>query len=273
MLENSRNLSYTVEINFMADWTHGEYRQVLGYAPALRIPGVQSSPWKASATSVPDAIDWVKKGGVNAVKNQAQCGSCWAFSATAAVEGAYFVSSGNLLSLSEQQLVSCDGTDNGCNGGLMDNAFTYLESHGQCLERAYPYTSGSGSSGRCRDSCTPHVKVTSFTDVPSRDEDALRSAVAQQVVSVAIEADHMAFQMYTGGVLDSESCGTNLDHGVAIVGYGTDGGKNYWKVRNSWSATWGEQGYIRMVRGKNMCGISQQPSYPHAVAAQSPAVV
>merc|ERR1712007_76565 len=273
MIENSRNLSYTVGTNCMADWTREEYRQVLGYAPTLRIPGLKSSPWKALAKSMPHAVDWVTKGGVNPVKNQAQCGSCWAFSATAAVEGAYFVSSGNLLSLSEQQLVSCDETDNGCGGGLMDNAFTYLESHGQCLESAYPYTSGSGSRGSCRDSCTPHVRVTSFTDVPSREEDSLRSAVAQQVVSVAIEADQYAFQMYTGGVLDSESCGTNLDHGVAVVGYGTDGGKDYWKVRNSWGSTWGEEGYIRMVRGKNMCGISQQPSYPNAVAAQSQAVL
>merc|ERR1712032_842773 len=108
------------------------------------------------------------------------------------------------------------------------------------------------------------------TDVPSRDEDALKSAVSQQPVSVAIEADKSAFQFYSGGVLDNSACGTNLDHGVLVVGYGTDGGKDYWKVKNSWGPSWGEEGYIRMVRNKNQCGISQQPSYPTGAKAAGP---
>merc|ERR1712039_476908 len=118
--------------------------------------------------------------------------------------------------------------------------------------------------------CSPVVTITGYTDVPSKDEDALKSAVSKQPVSVAIEADKNAFQFYSGGVLDNSACGTNLDHGVLIVGYGTDGGKDYWKVKNSWGASWGEEGYIRMIRNKNQCGISQQPSYPTPPSPPSP---
>jgi hypothetical protein len=213
-------------------------------------------------------MDWVAEGAVTPVKNQGQCGSCWAFSTTGSVEGAYFVAIGKLVSLSEEDLVQCDhGGDQGCQGGLMDNAFKWIEQNGLCSEGDYPYSSGGGTAGTCKTSCSPVVTVTGFTDVPPKDEKALLLAVAKQPVSVAIEADKSAFQLYNSGVLDSTSCGTQLDHGVLIVGYGTDGGKDYWKVKNSWGATWGESGYLRMVRDKNMCGIAQQPSYPEAKAA------
>jgi len=201
-----------------------------------------------------------------------RCGSCWAFSTTGAVEGAYFLAQNKLLSFSEQQLVSCDHNgDQGCNGGLMDNAFEYIEKEGISLESEYPYTSGGGVTGSCITSMVkPVATITGFTDVPSRDEKALLAAIEKQPVSVAIEADKSAFQLYKSGVLDSAACGTQLDHGVLAVGYGTDAGMDYYKVKNSWGATWGENGYLRMVRDKNMCGIAMQPSYPTGAKPMAP---
>merc|ERR1740139_1727089 len=153
----------------------------------------------------------------------------------------------------------------------MDNAFEWVEEHGICSEEDYKYTSGGGTRGRCHTpACQPGVSITGFIDVPSKDEDALKAAVAGQPVSVAIEADKMVFQMYKGGVLDSDKCGQNLDHGVLLVGYGTDGGVDYWKVKNSWGTTWGEDGYIRMSRGHNTCGIASQASYATGAKAAPP---
>jgi len=218
--------------------------------------------------AAPDSVDWVAKGAVTSVKNQGQCGSCWSFSATGAMEGAYFLSSGSLLSLSEEDLVQCDTTDNGCQGGLMDNAFKFVEKNGVAAEADYAYMSGTGIRGMCNTAKenAAVVTVSGYTDVPSEDEDSLKTAVAQQPVSVAIEADKSVFQLYKKGVLDSPLCGTKLDHGVLVVGYGTEQGlltkKDYWTVKNSWGPTWGLNGYIKLKRGKNMCGVATQPSYP-----------
>merc|ERR1712216_1062487 len=168
----------------------------------------------------------------------------------------------------------------------MDNAFKFvMKNGGICSEDDYPYTSGSGTTGSCKTSCSSVMTISGYTDVKSGDEDALKDAVAQQPVSVAIEADKSVFQQYKGGVLDSPSCGKQLDHGVLIVGYGTDSGKDYWKVKNSWGTTWGDAGYIRMAKTcsstgestsqgrkllgggggvgkKGECGILAQPSFP-----------
>jgi hypothetical protein len=217
-----------------------------------------------------DSLDWVAKGAVTAVKNQGQCGSCWAFSTTGSLEGALFVATGKLTSLSEQDLVSCDTkVDQGCSGGLMDNAYEFvMENGGICSEDAYPYTSGGGSSGTCQKSCSNVMTITGHTDVPSQDEDALKTAVSRQPVSVAIEADKSVFQLYKSGVFTSTSCGNQLDHGVLVVGYGTQDGTDYWKVKNSWGSSWGQNGYILMAKdissSAGQCGIAKQPSYPTA---------
>ena len=225
----------------------------------------------ARLAAAPASIDWVEKGAVTAVKNQAQCGSCWAFSTTGSVEGAFQIAGNTLSSFSEEELVECDKVDNGCQGGLMDNGFKYVKENGLCTESSYPYTSGSGVRGTCKKSkCSSVVTLTGFTDVPEKDEDALKVAVSEHPVSIAIEADKSVFQLYKKGVMDSKACGTKLDHGVLAVGYGTLDGKDYWKVKNSWGATWGEEGYILLGRGDNICGISQQPSYPTGVKSAGP---
>jgi C1A family cysteine protease len=222
------------------------------------------------------SVNWVDAGGVTPVKNQGQCGSCWSFSTTGALEGAYFNKYGSLVSFSEQQLVDCDkfrngGSDNGCNGGLMDHAFSWISKNsGLCTEDDYPYVSGTTKArGDCSSSCS-NVKgsaVSKFVDVPASSDQQMMLALTQQPVAVAIQADERAFQLYSSGVLTG-SCGTGLDHGVLAVGYGSDSNGDYYVVKNSWGETWGESGYIRLGRGSEynngdgQCGILLQASYP-----------
>jgi len=216
-------------------------------------------------------VDWTTKGAVTGVKNQGSCGSCWSFSTTGSLEGAYFLKYGSLLSFSEQQLVSCDtkGNDQGCNGGWMDDAFTYVANNGGITtEDQYPYTSGtSGKTGTCVTSGYTNVanvapKGSLYVDVKAGSVDAMMSAVNVGPVSIAIQANQMAFQSYSSGVLTGR-CGNNLDHGVLLVGYGTDSGTDYWKVKNSWGTSWGEQGYIRIERSSDdLCGLLDAGSYP-----------
>jgi len=230
----------------------------------------------ADLTALPTSIDWTQKGAVTGVKDQGQCGSCWSFSTTGALEGAYQIKYSSLISFSEQNFVDCDnfkngGRDMGCNGGLMDNAFEWAKKNGGvCTEADYPYVSGTTkTAGTCvQDKYTLNKNVApkSYTDVAASDS-ALMSALAQQPVSVAIEADQPAFQLYKSGVFTA-ACGTNLDHGVLAVGYGTLSGTDYYKVKNSWGASWGMDGYILLERGVSQkggqCGIlNGPPSYPN----------
>lgn len=263
--ENSKNdNTFRVGANKFADWTPAEFKRILSYKP---IRGMKAEALDLENVSIPDAIDWRSQGKVNPVKDQGQCGSCWAFSAVGAIESRYAIKTGApVLSLSEQQLVDCAGGtygNEGCNGGDMGTAIQYAHDYGLELESDYPYHAVDQT---CQyDKTKVHAKPTGVQNVATNNALALKTAIADGPVSVAIEADTFVFQFYSGGILNSKACGTNLDHGVVAVGYGADAsGKPYYIVRNSWGSSWGLGGYINIaiVDGAGICGIQMEPVYP-----------
>jgi len=263
---NSGNNSWSMGMNAFGDQTQEEFfSSHTGYKRILRphaqaVNGPAATHSRSHQTKMADpALDWRTKGAVTGVKDQGQCGSCWAFSAVGSIEGSLAIKSGSLQSFSEQQLVDCAGSygNYGCQGGLMDYAFEYVIAKGITTEALYPYKAVDGTCKKF----TASGHISSYVDVKSGSETALMTAVNLGPVSIAIEADKSVFQFYAGGVFDSTACGVTLDHGVLVVGYGTDAGKQYWIVKNSWGTSWGESGYIRMIRNKNECGLAIEPSY------------
>ncbi|XP_030929621.1 senescence-specific cysteine protease SAG39-like [Quercus lobata] len=299
---NAANKPYKLSVNQFADLTNEDFK-----ASRNRFKGHECSTKTTSfkyenVTAVPSTLDWRKKGAVTPIKDQGQCGQyqtllgnntnqmfsyslfffflyffffqttgcCWAFSAVAATEGITQLTTGKLISLSEQELVDCDtsGVDQGCEGGLMDNAFQFIQdNHGLTTEASYPYT---GVDGTCNTNqeAKHAATINGHEDVPANNENALLNAVASQPVSVAIDAGGSDFQFYSSGVFTG-ACGTSLDHGVTAVGYGvTNDGSKYWLVKNSWGTQWVEEGYVRMQRNvaakEGLRGIAMQAPYPTA---------
>jgi C1A family cysteine protease len=268
-MDNTQN--FTMGVNQFTDLTLEEFKtQYLG-GLKTELGSYGCKPFSSTATNSPVSIDWRNKGVVNPVRDQGQCGSCWAFATTANAESVWAIYSGKLLDFSEELLVDCAsgvGYHNlGCNGGNPDSAFKYMINKGQCSESSYPYTAGTTkTAGTCQTCSLETAHFSACYDVASNDQISLKGAVALQPVAVAIEADTRYFQSYSGGILDSSSCGTNLDHAVEIIGYGTENGMDYWNVRNSWGSSWGENGYVRIKRTSSIndpgiCGISMSPSF------------
>jgi len=264
-LDHTQN--FTMGVNQFTDLTPEEFKAqfVGGLKPEVGSYGCKT--FTSSASGTPDTIDWRSKGAVTSVKDQGQCGSCWSFSSTGAVEGAWAISKGQLVDLAEQELVDCatgrEYGSHGCNGGQMEGAFKYIIENGQCSLSSYPYTAKDGTCQKCN----AVAQMSSCSDVNPNDQVSLKGAVAQQPVSIAIEADTKYFQSYSSGILTSSDCGTNLDHGVLIAGYGDDNGQKYWLVKNSWGTTWGDKGYVKIARSDStndagICGIAMDPSFP-----------
>jgi len=262
---NSENRTYTVGVNEFADLTTKEFkaRNSLLPAPVTETHNshkITPHQDEVDVTAPMADIDWRTRNVVSAVRDQGQCGSCYSFSSISTVETAYAIKHGSLVALSEQFVVDCSSAygNLGCNGGMPSAVFKFLNAKGCATLQSYPYT---GVLGSCKAFSKAVVSVSTYVNVAG--ETGLLTAAGIGSVVVQIEADTQAFQFYTSGVFDNSGCGTNIDHGVVVVGYGTQGTTPYWIVRNSWGASWGEKGYIRMVRGKNMCAIgSGGPIYP-----------
>jgi len=269
ILHSKGHKSYTLGVNEYADLEHSEFVKLMNGYQSSESSNFDRATYMEPMIpyTLPSSVDWRDEGYVTPVKNQGHCGSCWAFSTTGALEGQHMRQTGKLVSLSEQNLVDCSAAwgNQGCNGGLMDNAFQYIKENGGIdTEQSYPYTAKEGLCHfRKRYIGAEDV---GFVDIPEGSESDLKKATALEgPISVAIDASHMSFQLYNNGVYVEENCSSEqLDHGVLVVGYGTDDdGKDYWIVKNSWGNTWGEGGFVRMARNmNNMCGIASSASYP-----------
>ena len=265
---NEENLGYRTGITKFSDLTQQEFAKTylnLNY-DAMAMANFEPTIVKVT-NAAPDAWNWQDKGVVANVKDQGSCGSCWAFSTMANLEGQYALGKGVVKTFSEQQLVDCDTLDSGCNGGLMEYSFTWLKDNGGFnLDTDYPY---KGTKQACKSDSSKYVdmKVTGYKKLGNEysnwdcvDEEGIKEFLYETgPLAVALNANPL--QTYSSGILDKTAaqCPTSgLNHAVTMVGYGTDtaSGKDYWLVKNSWGKSWGESGYFRIRRGNGTCGIN-----------------
>ncbi|XP_014246985.1 cathepsin L1-like [Cimex lectularius] len=263
-------VSFKLGLNSRSDMLSHELAQSLNglkFKSRNDVPTVGSYFITPANVELPTNVDWRKHGAVTPVKDQGDCGSCWAFSTTGALEGQHYRKTGKLVSLSEQNLIDCSKNvgNFGCDGGEMEYAFTYIRENGGIdTETSYPY---EAQDDVCRYS--PQYKGavdTGYVKIPEGDEETLKAAIASVgPISIGIDANHNSLFNYKEGVYYEPECSTeNLDHGVLLVGYGTtDDGEDYWLVKNSWGTSWGMDGYVMMARNRNnSCGIATSASYP-----------
>jgi len=254
-------------VNFLTDRTDDEIKYMNGYKREMTPKNVTKVESTDAAFNVEAnaAIDWRTKGAVTPVKNQGHCGSCWSFSTTGSMEGAHQISTGNLVSLSESNLVDCSWLNHGCNGGNVALAYEYAEGHPLETEADYPYHATSGLFDCKYDKSKGVIKVTTWHMVGRDSAQGFYTALQTGPVSVAVEADKPVFHQYTKGIItDAAACGTSLDHAILVVGYGAEGTQAYWIVKNSWTTAWGESGYVRIgvADGGGVCGIQEEPFQP-----------
>jgi len=265
---NAQDNGVTLAINQFADLTNTEFKRYLGLKP-VKVTPVNDAPTIASTVELPHSLDWRTKGAVTPIKNQLQCGSCWSFSTTGSVEGCHFLGTNKLVALSEQNLMDCSVAqgNEGCDGGLMTDAMTYIIDNGGIdTEASYPYLAEDGT---CHYSASNSGStLTSYVNVITGSESDLQAKAEKGPTSVAIDASQNSFQFYSSGVYYEPACSsTNLDHGVLVVGWGVDNTNkktpDYWIVKNSWGTDWGLSGYIWMARNmKNNCGIATMATLP-----------
>ena len=256
LAHNAKNLSWTMAVNQFADYTTEEFEAMMGLNNVVEAPFAHSlltAPVKN--IKIAESIDWRAKNVVNPVKNQASCGSCWAFSAVSGIESSIAIKTGQLHDLSEQQLVDCSGSygNHGCNGGLMSSAYEYVKAAGGvCATSDYAYTARDES---CKDSsCKKIATVTGYKFIANGDQAHLE-ALQDQPIPVAIAASSSAFQFYNSGIL-TQCSDRSVNHAVNLVGYGVEGGVQYYILRNSWGTSWGDAGYMKIATGNNLCGLT-----------------
>lgn len=285
---NAKNLSYTLGHNVYSGMSLAEFAEHMHFGMNREFFGDAVSEATVSEDTnflrgseygaLPTSVDWRTKGAVSPVQDQGQAGTCYSFGTSCAVESAHAIKTGNLVKLSEQQIVSCStisqgGPNMGVNGGQIAPTFKWIgKVGGLCTEQAYPYTSGTTKeTGSCQTTCSKVAGTapSSVVNVKANSDADMMTAIATTVVSIAIEADQASFQLYKSGVFTG-SCGTKLDHATALVGYGSD----YYIMRNSWGTTWGESGYMRIGKGNDpatgkpynggagQCGLLMEGSYP-----------
>ncbi|ENN81994.1 hypothetical protein HUJ04_006403 [Dendroctonus ponderosae] len=257
-------VSYELGLNQFSDLTEAEFQALLTMSPLSDQLTKQMEKYNSEfdIKTAPVSVNWAEKGVVTPVKNQGNCGSCWTFTTTGTIESRLALKTGSLVSLSEQQLLDCNRVNAGCDGGVLPYALQYVESAGLTTEDEYPYKAWNGT---CNSTHKPVAAYTKgYTLIYTRSESDLMKAVAEGPVAVALNADLL--QYYSKGIFNPSACSSTVNHGGLVVGYEENATLPYWIIKNSWGATWGENGYFRMAKGYNLCGITSQPIYPTKVS-------